>query len=406
MKSNPLPVSQRIELIDALRGFALFGILVVNIHLMYEPITMMMLGAKADASWLHVMSESFVKFLFEGKFYVIFSMLFGVGFFSFMNKNTDEPDAVLPVFRRRLFFLLLFGLSHIILLWAGDVLFYYAISGFLLIFFRKTSDKWILRWAAILILVPLMMIALVIFLFSIVPKEFGIDKAMQHSIVETRHFASHVADVYATGSFTEIISIRIKEYLNMFAGSLFSYVPVVLAVFLIGFLAARRGIFINYNQNRLFFEKTFRWGLIVGVAASILYAYSYQHSVLMLPTGRTLLTLSMHSIGGLALGMSYVSGIALLFIKGKAEFLRKYLVPVGRMALTNYLMQSIIAVLLFHSYGLGLYGKIEVWQGVVLSVAIFCTQMLVSRWWLGYFRFGPFEWLWRSLTYKQLQNFK
>ena len=93
----------------------------VNIHLMYEPITQIMLGAKADASLLHVISESFVKFFFEGKFYVIFSMLFGFGFFVFMNKIAESPDTVLPLFRRRLFFLLLFGLAHITLLWAGDV---------------------------------------------------------------------------------------------------------------------------------------------------------------------------------------------------------------------------------------------------------------------------------------------
>jgi uncharacterized protein len=406
MISSPLSSSQRIELIDALRGFALFGILVVNMHLMYEPITLMMLGAKADASLLHVISESFVKFFFEGKFYVIFSMLFGFGFYIFLNKSAEDPDVVLPVFRRRLFFLLLFGLAHITLLWAGDVLFYYSLGGFLLILFRKSSDKKIFSWAAVFILIPLVMIAFMTLVFSIVPDEIGLDKTMQLEIDKSRDFADHVAHVYATGSFSEIVSIRVKEYLNLLTGSLFSFVPVILGVFLIGFLTARRGILVNYKENQNLIEKLFWWGLFVGIVTSALYAYSYQHAVLMLPTGWSLLSGSMHTIGGLALGMCYVSGIALLFIHGKAEFFRKYLVPVGRMALTNYLMQSTITAFLFHSYGLGLYGKIEVWQGIGLALAIFVLQIMFSRWWLGRFRFGPFEWLWRSLTYKKMQSFK
>ena len=182
--------------------------------------------------------------------------------------------------------------------------------------------------------------------------------------------------------------------------------PIILAMFLVGFLVERRGIITNYMNHLHLFKKIFWWGLGVGVVTSGLYAVSYRHAVLMVPDGWSLLVSSMHTFGGISLGLCYVSGITILFINGKAGFLAKYLVPVGRMALTNYLLQSIITALLFHSYGFALFGKIELWQGIVLTVIIFVMQILFSRWWLNYFQFGPFEWLWRSLTYLKLLPIK
>jgi uncharacterized protein len=110
--------------------------------------------------------------------------------------------------------------------------------------------------------------------------------------------------------------------------------------------------------------------------------------------------------GGVTLGLCYVSGIVLMQIQGKKNIFEKYFVPVGRMALSNYLFQSVICSLLFHSYGLGLYGKIETWQAIILTVFIFTIQIIYSRLWLQYFYLGPFEWLWKSLTYSQLQPMK
>jgi uncharacterized protein len=111
-------------------------------------------------------------------------------------------------------------------------------------------------------------------------------------------------------------------------------------------------------------------------------------------------------IGGIAFSLCYISIITLLFIKGKATLLSKTLVPMGRMALTNYLMQSTICAFIFHSYGLGFYGKVEVWQGILLTFLIYALQVIFSRIWLSYFYFGPLEWLWRSLTYRKFQEMK
>lgn len=407
MKYSPLQPNERIGLIDALRGFALFGILMVNIHLMYEPIISIILGAQPDAPITQTISHFFVKFFFEGKFYVIFSMLFGFGFYIFLNKSKDKSNSALPVFRRRLFFLLLFGLAHIILLWAGDILVFYSLIGFILILFKKASDKKLVKWAITLALFPTIFIsimAIAVALGSQIPEvKAQIDVQFQTNIDEMKVLVENASQIYSTGSFQEIVSIRIKEYLSLLGGSILSFCPVILAMFLVGYLAARKGIMANYMNNLPLFRRIFWLGLTVGVITNILYIFSYQHAILMVPDGWSLLASSMHTIGGISLGLCYISGIAILFINGKAGFFVKYLAPVGRMALTNYLIQSIITSLLFHSYGLALYGKVQVWQGIVLTIIIFAIQIVYSRWWLSHFQFGPFEWLWRSLTYFKMQ---
>jgi uncharacterized protein len=407
MNYSPLKNNERIVLIDALRGFALFGILMVNMLYMYEPMSQIMLGAKPDATTKHIVAESFIKFFFEGKFYVIFSMLFGFGFFIFLNKGIDNTNSTLPIFKWRLFFLLLFAIAHISLLWAGDVLLYYALFGFILILFRKVSDKKLIKWAVVLALVPtvlMLLLTLAVSLFSLIPEaKAEIDAQFQGNIVEMNELVKRATNIYSNGSFNEIVSVRIEEYLTLLSGSVLFFCPVILAMFLVGFLVARRGIITNYMNNLQLFRKIFWWGLAIGVIASILYTVSFQYAVASVLDGWSLLASSMHTFGGISLGLCYVSGIVILFINGKARLLNDYFAPIGRMALTNYLLQSIICAVLFHSYGFGLYGKIEVWQGIVLTIIIFVLQVIFSRWWLNHFLFGPFEWIWRSLTYFKLQ---
>jgi uncharacterized protein len=410
MKYSPLKQTERIELIDALRGLALFGILMVNMPLMYEPMLQIILGAEPDASVTRIIAESFVKFFFEGKFYVIFSLLFGFGFFIILNKSKDNTISALPIYRRRLFFLFLFGVAHISLLWAGDILLFYSLFGFVLILFRKSPDKKIIKWAVTLALIPTILISLLtlaVTLGSQIPEvKVEIDVQFQNSVAAMKDLVEKATQVYSNGSFREIVSMRINEYLTLLGGSLMSFSPVVLAMFLVGFLTARMGIITNYMNHLNLFRKIFWWGLGVGVVTNILYTISYRYALLMVPDGWSLLVSSMHTFGGISLGLCYVSGFTILFINGKAGFLAKFLVPVGRMALTNYLLQSIITALLFHSYGFALFGKIEFWQGIVLTAIIFVMQILFSRWWLNHFPFGPFEWLWRSLTYFKLLPIK
>ena len=406
LKYSPLKQSERIVMIDVLRGLAILGILMVNMPVMYEPITQFMLGTKLDASLHQVISESFIKFFFEGKFYVLFLMLFGFGFWIFMNKAAEKGSSVIPVYLRRLFFLLLFGLAHVLLLWAGDILIFYALLGFILILFRNVSNRKIFKWAIWLTLIPTILTSLMVtvfWIFSQIPEaKTAMDAGIQQGFDNTHQLVVQASAVYSSGSFSEIVSIRIEEFKALLPGFLFFY-PVVLGMFLLGVWAARKGIISDYIGNLPLIRKVFWWGLGIGIVTNTIYTIAFRHASMLIPSGWSLLVTSMHTFGGVSFGLCLVSAIVLLFAKGRSASFTGLLAPVGRMALTNYLLQSIICTFLFYSYGFGLFGKIEVWQGIVLTIVIFSVQILFSRWWLNHFQFGPFEWLWRCLTYLKFQ---
>jgi uncharacterized protein len=411
MNTNIKPVTQndRIVLLDALRGLALFGILMVNMPVMFEPISSLLMGAKPDMPLQHVIAESFIKFFFEGKFYVIFSFLFGYGFWLFLSKSTDNEGGIVPLYRRRLFLLLLFGLAHIALLWAGDILVFYSLFGFLLILFRKSSNRKVIGWAIGIALIPTVLNGLMTLLFGFLSNVSEAREAIAVSVqqrMDTMHQLLADATVaYTSGSFGEMVSMRFSEYATLLPGILFFY-PVVLAMFLVGMWAARTRIIAEYDQHLPFFRKTFWWGFGIGLIGNIVYVIAYRKANMATQDVWAWMYATFHTIAGIALGAFYVSTVVLLFAKGRAAGLVKLLAPVGRMALTNYLMQSLITSILFLGWGFGLFGKIELWQGILITIAIFTMQIPLSIWWLGRFRFGPVEWLWRTLTYGYVQPMK
>ncbi len=409
MKTNISPVSaaNRIEILDVLRGLAILGILVVNMQLFYQPLTTVLIGYQGHESMLDKVAEVFIKFFFEGKFYVIFSFLFGYGFFIFINKESNGAVNPLPFFRRRAFFLLVFGIAHLVFLWGGDILIYYALFGFLLILFRKVSDKGLLRWAIAFALIPLVLTTLfagLMYMAMNIPEAAGQAQAsFEQSMAQTIALHQRASEVYSSGSFQEIMNIRLTEYANVSFGAILFFYPVVMTMFLLGYLAARRGILKNIAENIGLLKKAAVWGIAVGAPLAAVYAFSY-YKVSPVEMNLTTISATLSStFGGIFLGMFYVSGMALLLHKGKLSYCKKQLAPVGRMALTNYLLQTLVCTTMFYGYGFGLFEKITVWQGLVLSFIIFGLQIPSSRWWLNKFYYGPFEWLWRCLTYWKIQ---
>ena len=406
---TPVKPAERIALLDILRGLAIFGILMVNMQMFYQPATSVIAGYAGSETLADKISTVLIKFLFEGKFYILFSLLFGYGFWMFINKKTEDGSSILPVFRRRVAILLMFGILHVVFLWAGDILVWYAIFGFVLILFRKKSDRSLIKWAFWLAMVPVIMT-----LFSVLMVRLGmadpqaaagIEASMLEREAWMADFLVKASAVYSEGTFGEIVRIRLQEYMNLLPGVLFFY-PVVLGVFLVGFWAARSGIIREPEAHVRFFRKVMWWGLATGVIFSAVYTWSYfRTGVMTVPGIWMLFYTTSHIIAGFSLSVAYVSGIVLLHIKGRFGLPAKLLAPVGRMALTNYLLHSIICTTLFFSYGFGLLGKISAFQGVLLTIAIFGLQVPFSHIWLKYFNFGPFEWLWRSLTYMKLQPF-
>lgn len=399
---KPTDVKKRIPLLDVLRGTAIFGILAVNMPLMNAPVTTMLASIRLWEGLPDRIMDIVIKLFFEGKFYTLFSLLFGYGFWLFLNKPSPEGRSIVPLYRRRVFILLLIGILHMVLLWAGDILIFYALFGFLLILFRKSSDRKIFRWAIAFILIPIILTVLMTAMVGMAgadPEAAAAVEAGMNAQNERMNTQVMTAlDIYARGSFAEIVGMRITEWLTLLPGLLFFY-PNVIAMFLLGMLAARRGILADVEKHLPAFKKFFRWGLIIGLPANIIFAWVSYHGQPSDPTWPNALGMICIGFGAPALTLAYISGIALLFRKGFMKATATRLASVGRMALTNYLMQSIIGAILFHSYGFALYGKVSLWQGFLLTAMIFAVQAALSPLWLRRFRFGPAEWVWRRLTY-------
>jgi len=402
-KQQPTAANQRIQILDVLRGTAIFGILAVNMPLMNAPLTAMLTSLTLWPALPDRIMRFIIYLFFEGKFYTLFSLLFGYGFWLFINKAGDAGRPVLALYRRRLFILLFIGILHLVLLWAGDILIFYALFGFLLILFRKASDKKIRRWAIGLILVPIVLTFIMVLLFSLAGLNPEAAAQVQASLeAQENHLNSQIMaaiEVYAGGSFAEIIGMRLVEWLTLLPGLLFFY-PNVLAMFLLGLLAARHEVLAKTEEFRPCFVKVLRWGLLIGLPANLVYAWSAFSVSPGSPTWTGFLGMLCIGFGAPALALAYVSGLILLFQRGRLRSLFGRLAAVGRLALSNYLLHSLIAALLYHAYGLGWFGRVSIWQGFLITLAVFSTQLILSPLWLRRFRFGPAEWLWRALTYR------
>ncbi len=409
-KISPVAPTERIQMLDVFRGFAILGILMVNMQIFYKPVSFMMLGSQSGGDFIKVLSESFIKFFFEGKFYVLFSMLFGYGFWLFINKQVSDGVRIIPVFRRRLFFLLLFGIAHFVFLWGGDILFFYALFGFFLILSRNISDERLISWAIPLALVPSIITGIFMIMawaFSGIPEAAaGMEKGMAENAAFYKALSEEAYLVHTTGNYREIFNMRLREWMTLTQGAILFFYPVVLGMFLFGAWIARGGYVKNYTEQLPLIRKVFWWSLAAGIPLNTLYAISYQYSQPSILNFWAFLGTFTHTTGGVSFALLYTSAIILLTAKGGLKSFSRALIPVGRMALTNYLLHSIICTTLFYAYGFGLMGKVEIWQGIVLTFVIFALQIPFSKWWLSRFRYGPFEWLWRSLTYWKIQPLK
>jgi uncharacterized protein len=406
----PVQQTERVQIVDILRGFALFGILFVNMTIFARPMQVLLFPADPAMPWYDRAAEWLIHFLGEGKFYALFSMLFGLGLTLLMERIEARGGKFVPLYLRRLLVLLLIGIVHAFLIWIGDILILYALLGFLLILFRKAKPRTLLIWAVILIAIPLLFTAAVTGLLELgrsVPE--GAEQ-INLSFAEAR--ASFAADleranrVYVEGNFLEITEQRIYDYTSMGISAFFVMGFNVLGMFLLGVYFGKREIFKHLEDNRELFRKLLFWGLLLGLAGNALYATLIMSADRIEMTPSLLLATLGQGIGAPLLMLAYVSAFCLLALSPAWAGRIKILAPVGQMALTNYLTQSLVCTMIFYGYGLGLFGKVGMAAGIGLSILIYLLQIPISHWWMKRFKYGPAEWLWRSLTYGKRQEIK
>jgi uncharacterized protein len=403
----PVQQAERIKIVDVLRGFALFGILFVNMAIFSHPYQSILLPMDPATPWYDQVAMWLIHFLGEGKFYSMFSLLFGLGLVLLMDRIEARGGRFLPIYVRRLLVLLLIGIVHAFLIWVGDILILYALIGFLLIPFRHARPRTLIIWAIVLLAVPLLFTAAATALIELgrmVPEgEAQINQAFALSRAGYEADVARAYQVYSSGSYLEITRQRAYDYASM---GLVSYVALgfnVLAMFLIGMYFGKRQLFHHLEANRAFFRKLLTWGLLVGVPLNALFATLIMSVSRSEPSWASLAASVAQGIGAPLLALAYISALCLLFLRPPWDRRLGVLAPVGQMALSNYLLQSIICTFIFYGYGLGLFGKVGAALGIVLTFAIYLVQIPISHWWMKRFKYGPAEWLWRSLTYLKVQ---
>lgn len=404
---TPVPPSERIKIVDILRGFALFGILLVNMTIFSRPIQAILFPVDPAASWYDRAAEWFIRFAGEGKFYALFSLLFGLGLFLQMERIEARGGRFVPLYARRLLILLGIGIVHAFLIWMGDILILYALLGFLLILFRKAKPRTLLIWMVILIAIPLLFsfaaTGLVELGRSIPEGAAQIEQAFAQASAGYAADLERAYQVYAGGNFAEITAQRFADYLSLGFTAYFVMGFNVLAMFLLGVYFGKRGIFRDLEAHRGLFRRLLVWGLVLGLGGNALYATLIMPISRIEPTWPLLLATAAQGLGAPLLMLAYVSTVCLLALSPVWGERLRVLAPVGQMALTNYLLQSIVCTLIFYGYGLGLFGKVGAAAGLGLTILIYLLQIPFSHWWLSRFSYGPAEWLWRSLTYLKPQ---
>lgn len=398
---GPIEAADRIHVVDILRGFALFGILLVNMasfkaNAIFAP-------PSVDAAPIDRLASALILFFAEAKFYTLFSFLFGFGFSIWLARASTRGESSLGRFARRLGILLVFGLLHAVLLWNGDILVSYALFGFVLMLFRNRSPRALARWAIALLaigaLLTLLALGGLLWAQNLPAAAAPLREAEQQALTIARQQQATDFVVYSQGSYAQILGARLATLPFSYLFTLFGF-PSIFAMFLLGLYAGKRGLLSDPQAHLAFWRRMLVWGLGIGLVASGLIVYGYNQ--LGLFGGYYVRFLNFYLAGPLQ-SLGYVSAIVLLWQRPTGRRILAPLAAPGRMALSNYLGQTLICTTLFYGYGFGLFGQLGAAAGIALTIVIFALQVVLSNLWLKRFRFGPMEWLWRTLTYGRAQ---
>jgi uncharacterized protein len=411
IEARPVAASERVTLLDALRGFALFGVFLSNAITWFSGRTLLPREqAQAQAApLLEVIVNSVYQTLVNQKFITIFSFLFGLGFSIQMSRASARGGSIVPLYSRRLFILLCMGVVHLFGIWIGDILHTYAMVGFLLLLFRARSNKTVLVWAVAL-MVGTSLLLPVLQRYGPVLLH-GADAAAELAKASQAEEAAHRAQLLtALSSDSPLTGMagRVTYYVDTFFRiNRIKWWGLILARFLFGLLAGRLLLLQDVEKNRPLLRRMLGWGFGVGGAISIAGLVMTRMRAMGLLTAQDsvwqFIINNLQEIGFLALGAGYVAAFALLFQRERWQRMQGGLAPVGRMALSQYLLQSVVSVCIYDGWGLGLIGKLPPSRVVAICFVVFAAQVALSHWWLARFRFGPAEWLWRSLTYGRAQ---
>jgi uncharacterized protein len=392
---GPRPAHERIEVIDAVRGLALLGILVVNAPLFFWPVHGVPLGLPEVVTPLDAAARALTTYVFEGKFFTVFSLLFGIGIA--MQLERGHPPGRI---RRRLVLLGLFGALHVSLFWWGDILLHYAILGGVLLLTREWSPRRLVRAAVLLAAVPLALglaFGGLTELAAATPEGRAVvERTTAETVASFRRDADAATATYSSTDMAAMVARRWSDWGFATFGTLFNgMLLLVVAMFLLGAAAQRSG------WARLEAADRWRWlflrALPVALVANALYAVASLQAGAAFGGWPALLATFGFVVGAPSGALAIATGAALLLRAGGP--VATAFAATGRLALSTYLTQSLVMTTLAYGYGAGLYGSLGAAAAFALALALFALQVPLAVAWARRFPFGPMEWLWRTLTY-------
>lgn len=393
MPARPVAEGDRLDVLDALRGVSLLGILLANLLIfggvMYldEATRDAMPYPKLDAAvrWIQLV-------FIEGKFYGLFSLLFGIG--AGLQLGTGEDRGRNQLFRRRMLVLAAIGLLHS-LLWTGDILLFYAVLGLLLPTCARLPAQPMLRWGMGLFAGAA---AWQYVVFGVVT-QFGLPSGWPF-VLAWDYLEPHYAAMDAAQFRGDLVTMARYNLTAIWADRwshlLASARPFkVFGFFLIGLWAVRAGIPGALATHRALLARVVRWCVPIGLLGALVLAFGR----FVDPDGvaGALIPVA-EAVGILGLTLGYAAMFALVWQRWRPVFLQLFQ-PLGRMALTVYLMQTILCLFGLSALGLGWFKQVGAAQATAIALPVILVQMVFAHWWLARYRFGPAEWLWRSLTY-------
>ena len=388
-KKMPTIITSRIIDLDVFRGFAVFGIFMVNILVMNAAFTLRGEWEAEQTAWWSEVSFFILETFFYSKFFVIFSLLFGMGVALQIQRAKEKGKFSNLFFLRRFGSLFLFGVLHILFIWSGDILHLYGAYGFLLLLAFRCSAK-VLMWLAILV-----------FIFPFYEEVFNwfisfSNLDYQSPLAEINK--EKMIQLKQEGSYLNGIKLRIKEYLFAMEFFYTGIGPVALTMMLLGGYLVKKGLLSAID----IWLKRSQPFLIISLVVLLTYRFFLLYYIV--PSGVvehgsiiSFVLMSIYYLSDISLSLMYLWLIAFFLRRNTFSKLVSPLQYAGRMAFTNYILQSVIGYVIMRSFGL--YHMFSVVDCILIVVITFSLQVILSKIWLTYYKFGPLEWMWRCISY-------
>lgn len=395
----PVVPHERLSTLDVLRGFALLGIFLMNVEYFTRPLSEMGSGVDPGQAPLDYALSWLVYVFVQGKFWILFALLFGMGFALIGERARAAGRDFRMLYLRRSLTLLGIGLAHALLVWGGDILVSYAVGALVLLWFRDETPQRQCFWGvalyggAVLMLLGLSGLMLVAQMAGAETVD-----AAQASAVQAQRAAEIAA--YGQGTWAQAVQARV-DYFLMHLGELLVFEVFAVGIFLIGAWLLRSGAIAEPAAHVVLLRRLRHWALPAGLvlalgSAAVTVRLDWQHDA-----ARSMLAVALMIAASPLLSLGYLAWIVAALQMSMRRWLLR-LAPAGRMALTNYLLQSLLGTWVFYGHGLGLWGQVaRRWQ-VLGVLVVFALQVLGSHWWLRRFQYGPVEWFWRACTYGRL----